>query len=222
MGTDNIFHKKKQQKLDRKKETRDTKDKILIVCEGEKTEPNYFKALKQKFRTQAIDIEIDGNSDPAPINVVEHSIKKAKKEENGGDRYDIVYCVFDKDKHENFNRALDKIPKDKKHGAKFYAIISVPCFEFWLLLHFEKRGKNFYQNENTPCENLVNSELKSFIPDYIKGYKNFKDIITDENLEKAIKFAKEICKEHDIQEPEKIASLKKFTKDSNSFTNVFC
>ena len=49
MGTDDLFHKRKARKvtqLQRAKESREPYDKVLIVCEGEKTEPHYLMALR--------------------------------------------------------------------------------------------------------------------------------------------------------------------------------
>ena len=45
--------------------------------------------------------------------------------------FDKVYCVIDRDHHENFDEAL--LLADEK-GIK--VIVSYPCYEFWLLLHF--------------------------------------------------------------------------------------
>lgn len=49
MGTDNLFHKKKKRKaesLRRRRAMKASYDVILIVCEGAKTEPNYFTEVK--------------------------------------------------------------------------------------------------------------------------------------------------------------------------------
>ena len=46
MGSDDLFHKRKAKQtrdLKRKKDKRAPYDKVLIVCEGGKTEPNYFQ-----------------------------------------------------------------------------------------------------------------------------------------------------------------------------------
>lgn len=43
MGTDNLFHKRKERKAESLRRRRTMKapyDVVLIVCEGEKTEPN--------------------------------------------------------------------------------------------------------------------------------------------------------------------------------------
>ncbi len=50
MGTDNLFHKRKERKaegLRRRQASKAPYDVILIVCEGGKTEPNYFTELKK-------------------------------------------------------------------------------------------------------------------------------------------------------------------------------
>ena len=49
MGTDNLFHKRKERKaelLHRRRATKATYDVILIVCEGAKTEPGWAKEVK--------------------------------------------------------------------------------------------------------------------------------------------------------------------------------
>lgn len=51
MGTDDLFHKRRAKKakdLRRRKARRDPYDKVLIVCEGSKTEPYYFTDHKTK------------------------------------------------------------------------------------------------------------------------------------------------------------------------------
>ena len=48
MGTDNLFHKRKAKAAidtQRRKSNRESYDKVLIVCEGDKTEPLYFSEL---------------------------------------------------------------------------------------------------------------------------------------------------------------------------------
>ena len=45
MGTDDLYKKRRQNRT-RKVGTRATRDRILIVCEGTKTEPNYFEGFR--------------------------------------------------------------------------------------------------------------------------------------------------------------------------------
>lgn len=49
MGTDNLFHKRKAKgtrELKREKHKRAPYDKVLIVTEGKKTEPEYFSSIR--------------------------------------------------------------------------------------------------------------------------------------------------------------------------------
>lgn len=46
MGTDNLFNKRREERKARQINIRNQKSSNwLIVCEGKKTEPNYFKAV---------------------------------------------------------------------------------------------------------------------------------------------------------------------------------
>ena len=77
----------------------------LIVCEGE-TEQEYFEAARIKYGLTTAEIILADNTiGPAPISVVECA--EGKCAERGG--YDKVFCVFDRDGHESFDRARKKI-----------------------------------------------------------------------------------------------------------------
>lgn len=63
MGTDNFHHKckaKQASDLQRLKERRAPYDRVLIVCEGEKTEPNYFNELKDYYKLNSANVEVTG------------------------------------------------------------------------------------------------------------------------------------------------------------------
>lgn len=168
MGTDNL-HKRKLV-LRSRVSKKQPYEVILIVCEGEKTEINYLKQLKDFFRLNNVAIDILSSKNPSPLQVVEFAQKNNK-------RYDKVYCVFDKDTHSTFDEALQKCKK-----YNFEAIVSNPCFEFWILLHFACTTKPF--GTNSPCSELINNDLKKYIKDYTKNY-NFANIIR-QNLDIAI------------------------------------
>ena len=114
----------------------------LIVCEGE-TEQTYFEAARIKYGLTTAEIVLAENSKgPAPISVVECAEEKCG--EHGS--YDSVFCVFDRDGHESFDRAREKIKcltSRKKKPLPIYEAISIPCFELWVLLHFEKMDAPF-------------------------------------------------------------------------------
>lgn len=138
MGSDNLFHRRKEQKiaaLHGKKARRDPYPRVLIVCEGAKTEPNYFSWIREVLGLNRENIVInDRRTGLDPQSLVKHAIGEFSKDQD----FDHVYCVFDKDKHATYAAALDRTRSVRlKGGAEIHAITSVPCFEYWLLLHFD-------------------------------------------------------------------------------------
>jgi hypothetical protein len=113
------------------------RSRILIVCEGRATEPGYFSSLRHELRAP-IDIIINDESG-VPKTVVERAVelkkeaeKDAKREGDSNLRYDEVWCVFDVDTHPNLSAAQQQASANGIHVA-----LSNPCFELWILLHFE-------------------------------------------------------------------------------------
>ena len=69
MGSDDLFHKRKarrKQDLARKKARRSAYDCVLIVCEGEKTEPFYLRKLVDSLKLNTANVEVDGDSGSSP------------------------------------------------------------------------------------------------------------------------------------------------------------
>ena len=78
MGSDNLFHKRKAKAaktLERRKSKRSSYEKILIVCEGEKTEPYYFDDLIQYHKLNTANVEIDGSCGSSPKSVYDHALR---------------------------------------------------------------------------------------------------------------------------------------------------
>ena len=77
---------------------------FLIVCEGEKTEPNYFKSFRKKIGKVVYDIKFDGGG-ISTLRVVEKAIELR---DSSKQKYDRVWAVFDKDsfKSNSFNSAI--------------------------------------------------------------------------------------------------------------------
>ena len=125
----------------------------------------------------------------SPRTIVDFALKEYKKEKE----YDKIYCVFDKDRHTTYDNALDKIKRARLGKGHFIlAITSVPCFEFWLLLHFGYTTKQFDTGSGSICANVI-TDLKSHIPRYAKGdvdtYQATKD-----KLEIAISNSKKVVR----------------------------
>jgi hypothetical protein len=116
----------------------------LIVCEGE-TEEGYFEAARIHFNLTTAEVVVaDNTKGPAPISVVECAEERAG--EQGG--YDTIFCVFDRDGHESFDRARARIrglASRSRNRLNIHEAVSVPCFELWVLLHFERTDSPFHK-----------------------------------------------------------------------------
>lgn len=187
MGTDNIHHAKKAKSFERKKGNKQAGKRYLIVCEGSKTEPNYFKELRHNLRLKTATIEICGEECGSdPVSVYQHAARLYEEEK--GAKFDAVYCVIDKDDHKNLTKAIALI---HARGGIFTPILSYPCFEYWLLLHYDLHRTSFFRTSRKSIADVVISTLKKFDKGYTKGatgiWIRYKD-----KLPAALKNSKEI------------------------------
>jgi hypothetical protein len=108
---------------DRRVATRPLIERFLIVCEGEKTEPNYFRA----FRVPTAKVVVRGLGSNT-LRLVAEAIELRSMDE-----WDQVWCVFDRDSFpaQNFNEALALA---ERHSIR--VAYSNEAFELWYLLHF--------------------------------------------------------------------------------------
>ena len=118
-----VLPDKGQRSSPRQVNTREIRPKFLIVCEGKKTEPNYFK----RFRVNA-KVVVVGLGDHT-LSLVERACELKHK-----DDYTRVWCVFDRNSvpAERFNAALDLARRNQIRVA-----YSNEAFELWYLLHFD-------------------------------------------------------------------------------------
>jgi hypothetical protein len=147
--------------LRRRRPRRQPKRRILIVCEGRRTEPAYFEDLRIKFRA-VVEVRVEP-AGPTPKPLVERAVRMKKEAERDARArrdsfllYDEVWCVFDIDQH-------PRLP-DAQQQAKANSIslaISNPCFELWALLHFQEQS-GFLKGRT------ARARLKKHLPRYDK------------------------------------------------------
>ena len=175
MGSDDLFKRRKQKPnadLNRNKSNREGRLRYLIVCEGEKTEPNYLVDLRNDLKISSALIQIEKNQNgSSPNKVFERAVEVSEIAKREGIPFDRVYCVFDKDKHETFDSTKLQISNYKKTPIK--AIISVPCFEVWILLHFSYSTSPFVSTGKKSVGDSVVNKLKQIngFEKYEKGMK---------------------------------------------------
>lgn len=133
--------------------------KILVICEDTKSGKKYLEDARRYFRA---DVEIEiihcGRNDPKGI--VDAAIDRLKK-------YQLIFCMVDRDRHENFDEAMSLAIKHDK----IKMIVSYPCFEIWLILHFYYSRKPYAEAGKKSPADCVITDLKAILEmsDYDKG-----------------------------------------------------
>lgn len=142
--------------LERQEPFRNIKPTILIVCEGENTEPSYF----QQFKLSSATIKPVGEGYNT-LSLVKRAIQLSEEK-----TYDQVWCVFDADpkpdnlKHsQNFNAAI-KLAYKKDFGIAY----SNQAFEYWIILHFDDHqgGKMNRSDYNNKLKTLLKPFMLSY------------------------------------------------------------
>ena len=125
--------------LSRRQGVREVKQSFLIVCEGEKTEPDYFKA----FRMTAATIKAVGQA-MNTMTLVNKAISIREADQKRKRVYDQCWVVFDKDDFpaKDFNQAIQLAEKNGFHVA-----YSNQAFEYWFLLHFNLYTGAIHRNQ---------------------------------------------------------------------------
>ena len=174
----------KAKNLKRRQAKRKPYEKVLIVCEGTKTEANYFKGLIDKYRLSSVVVQGAGIN---PMGIVQRAKKQSERARKSSDPFDKVFCVFDKDTHKDYEKAISTL-RSKRSRKNFEAIYSVPAFEYWLLLHFEYSTRPY-----SGADEIVR-DLKKHLPEYTKGKRDIFDAL-QEKLEIAKKNARRSLKQ---------------------------
>ncbi|MEH2157699.1 RloB family protein [Nostoc sp.] len=169
----------------RKVNTREIRQRFLIVCEGAKTEPNYFRSFRVPKNVAEIDVQGLGEN---PSKLVQSA-----KILNGQGEYDQIWCVFDRNSWtlEDFNNAIIKA-----EAQGFKVAYSNEAFELWYVLHFE------FLNTGIPRSDY----LKKLTSLFGRTYQKNSETIYDELFDKqsiAIKNAENLLRQYNPHIPVK-------------------
>jgi hypothetical protein len=176
---------------DRRAASRPIANKLLIVCEGQKTEPAYFKGIRQHKRLRTLQVTIvDASGRTNPMGIINRAIAERQtiKSDNGWEPDDSVWAVFDGDEHrhqdpQNWQTAIDTAKVQKINLA-----ITNPSFEFWYLIHYQDAFGQM--NADTAAK-----QLQKHIPNYTKSQTLFPDPLlnrTPDAIQRATKIAQQI------------------------------
>lgn len=132
---------------------------ILVICEDSKSGKRYLEDASLHFRVK-VSVEIIHCGVTDPLNIVKEAISRQGK-------FDRVFCAIDRDSHETFVAAQQWV----KDAKKVELVVSYPCFEFWLLLHFGYNRKPYMPTGKHSAAELLIKDLRSKpgFEDYDKG-----------------------------------------------------
>ena len=157
---------------------REPKPRMLVVCEGRNTEPQYFKQFASVHRNSLVEVEI-APGQGVPLTVVRAAKEKkkkaasaAKRESDVNLRYEWVWCVFDIDEHPHVSEATILA---QQNGIQL--AISNPCFELWLLLHFRHFASTLDRHK---VQAMLKTHVQGYdkridFDDYAAGYQDAVD-----------------------------------------------
>lgn len=131
----------------------------LIICEGIKTEPNYFNGMKIQLKPQnseKIKITTKGKG-RGTTSLLDEAIREVR---NSPNYISHVWLVYDKDdfSDEKFNEVVNICrEKNKEEETIYHPIWSNECIETWILLHFIRFDTPITRKE---CIKKINSQFK--------------------------------------------------------------
>ncbi len=174
-----------------REESLDRRPVVLIVCEGQNTEPEYFEGLIAQCdnpRVRILPLKAQG----VPLTIVqtawenkERADELALKRDDETLAYEAVWCVFDRDDHPDIPTAYSLA------NAKSLRIaFSNPCFELWLLLHFREQPGMKHRD-------AVASLLKAEVTAYDKRKKKIDIAKFIAGYPDAVRRAKRLCADFD-------------------------
>ncbi len=146
----------------RRRPTREPLPKILIACEGSKTELRYFEGIRQSMRLNTVKMILVKHQGTDIGSVIDAAIAE-RNALNRDDRWivgDQAWAVVDEDgqsHHDNWHKALQRATQQDIN----LAIIN-PCFELWYLLHFQDHFAHI------TCDDVI-KHLRRHISDYDKA-----------------------------------------------------
>lgn len=130
-------HRDRNRRPARGSSGRASKHRILVVTEGDVTEPEYFRGFQRVHRQAVIEIKIEPAAQSS-LSIVrfaktlhDEAALRARREQDENLRFNEVWCVFDVDDHHYLSEARLMAEANDIHLA-----ICNPSFDLWLLLHF--------------------------------------------------------------------------------------
>lgn len=180
--------------MSRTTDTRSHRKALLLICEGNNTEPIFFDNFKsgendfvfdispkQKLSRKDIETSADrggrrrqrrhllgGDEEQEDIPIIGPPPKSwIDAAEREFDTYEEIWCVFDKDEHPSCREAFEKAEFLRQQGNNLNIAFSSISIEYYFLLHFEYLYKSFDKSE---CKVTRKKKANCMLPNAVPGY----------------------------------------------------
>lgn len=128
--------------LKRRVAIRKPRKTLVVFCEGTRTEPDYLDALKRLPAVRniaAVDLRVEtGQGRTDPRSLVSLAIEARRRATATDEEIDQFWCVFDVEWPNNHPNLPEAVALARQNGVE--VAVSNPCFELWLILHFQSRS----------------------------------------------------------------------------------
>lgn len=139
--------------------SREPNRRTIIFTEGEVTELVYIRGIAQVSGNVLVSIQPQHGTPETLLKAA----RKFKRQENrrfdSASKKDTIWLVFDCDEHPNLSGVLNEARE-----AEIKVAFSNPCFELWLLLHFQDHDAPDNRHE-------LQKKLEGACPSYSRGKK---------------------------------------------------
>ena len=110
---------------------------IGVLTEGEVTEPDYLRAVSVDNPAIRIRFIARGMRPAQLVERARRALRANSRERrtSGSPEFDEIWCVMDTDDHPGLDAALQEA-----EATGIRLAVSNPCFELWLLLHFDRQS----------------------------------------------------------------------------------
>jgi hypothetical protein len=179
----------------RKPPSEEPKTTMLILCEDSQSAVVYLNEAKLNYKLSNITVK---HEDTCPEKAVKFAVKNKRQ-------YDKIYCCIDggdEHGHGKFDAALELT----KSEENIHIIASYPCFEYWLLLHFQKIRKGYAKGKIGSKAVIADLKKEAGMASYDKTSENTKGLFKQlqGKLDTAIinaKWAEQEAKKHNDKNP---------------------
>jgi len=181
--------------LRRRPSHRQPKRRILVACEGQETEPNYFDGLRrlQVVRDRWV-LKIVPGKGKTPLGTIERAIQRVARAKQRGRTFafDEVWCVLDVEELTSQSSLAEARRLANEKG--FRVALSNPAFEVWILAHFERTAAAFIN-----CDNVIEPLNKHWRREFGEKHQKSDEKVFDRlsrRVTDAIANAKSVREEH--------------------------